>query len=169
MELTFDLCYDQKSMTAMARALRAGLQEEQDKKSRFVGWAFVVLVPVIILFSGKLGWAQIAGLILAAVFAAYLIWQDKVNGYLALKKLPEKMRKGTWLFREDGYFSNTEAGESDYSYDKIFLMAESGNYLFLVFHEGTAHIIDMSTVKGGTADDFRRLLRKKTSLTIQKV
>lgn len=169
MEFSFEMNYNQKSMTAMARAIRKGLQEEQDKKSRIIGWIFVVLAAAVLLFSGKTGWMQIVGGILVVLFAAYLVWQDNVNAFLALQKLGTKLRKGQWLFREDGYFSNTEAGESDYSYKNIFMMVESGDYMFLVFHEGTAHIIDMSTIQGGTADDFRRLLRRQTSLTIQKV
>ena len=167
MELTFEMNYDWKAMTVMAKAIRRGLQEEQDKKSKIIGWIFVVLTAAILAFSGKFGWMQIVALILVACFAAYLIWQDTVNGYLALKKLPVNMRTGKWLFREDGYFSDTEAGESDYSYENIFMIVESQGYMILVFHEGTAHIIDISTIQGGTADDFRRLLRKKTSLTIQ--
>lgn len=168
MEFTFELNYNQKAMTAMAKAIRSGLQEEQDKKSKILGWIFVVLTVLILLFSGKFGWMQIAACVLITCFAAYLIWQDQVNGYLAMKRLPEKMRKGRWLFREDGYFSDTEAGESDYSYENIFLMVESQGYMMLVFHEGKAHIIDMSTIQGGTAQDFRKLLRRKTSLTIQE-
>ena len=169
MEFRFDLNYDLQAMAAMAKTLRTGLQEEQDRKSRIIGWTFVVLTLLIVLLSGKMGWMQVAGILLAVVFAAYLIWQDKINGYIAMKKLPQNMRSGIWLFREDGYFSDTAAGESDYSYENIFLMAEMGSYMFLVFHDGTAHIVDMSTIQGGTPDDFRRLLRKKTSLTIQKV
>ena len=42
MELRFEMNYNQKAMTAMARAIRAGLQEEQDKKSKIIGWIFVV-------------------------------------------------------------------------------------------------------------------------------
>lgn len=168
MELTFDLNYDQKAMTAMAKAIRTGLQEEQDKKSKIIGWVFVALTVLILLFSNTFGWMQIAACVLIAGFAAYLIWQDPINGYLAMRKLPEKMRTGKWLFREDGYFSDTEAGESDYSYKNIFLMVESQGYMMLVFHEGTAHVIDMSTIQGGTAQDFRKLLRRQTSLTIQE-
>ncbi len=167
MEFTFKMNYDLKAMTTMAKAVRKGLQEEQNKKSMLMGWIFVALTLFIILLSEKLGWMQIAALVIDAGFAAYLIWQDSVNGYLALKKLPEKMRTGKWLFREDGYFSDTEAGESDYSYENIFIIVESDGYMILVFHEGTAHIIELSTIEGGSADDFRRLLRKKTSLTIQ--
>jgi hypothetical protein len=168
MEFTFDLNYDQKAMTAMAKAIRTGLQEEQDKRSKIIGWIFIALTVLILLTSKTFGWMQIAACILIAGFAAYLIWQDQVNGWLALRKLPEKMRKGRWLFREDGYFSDTEAGESDYSYHNIFLMVESQGYMMLVFHEGTAHIIDMSTIQGGTAAEFRKLLRRQTSLTIQE-
>ena len=167
MELTFQLNYDQKAMTATAKAVRKGLQEEQNKKSMLVGWIFVALTLLILLFSGKFGWMQIAASVIIVGFSAYLIWQDPVNGYLALRKLPKNMRVGKWLFREDGYFSNTEAGESDYSYENIFLIVESDGYMILVFHEGTAHIIDLATIEGGTVEDFRRLLRKKTSLTIQ--
>lgn len=169
MELTFEMNYNQKAMTAMARAIRVGLQEEQNKTSKIIGWVFVVLAVLILLFSGKLGWMQIVGWILIVLFAAYLIWQDQVNGCLALMKLPEKMRTGKWLFREDGYFSDTQAGESDYSYENIFMMVESQGYLILVFHEGKAQIIDLNTVQGGSAADFRRLLRRKTGLTIVEV
>ena len=168
MEFTFDLNYDQKAMTVMAKAMRKGLQEEQDKRSKIIGWVFIALTVLILLTSKTFGWMQIAACILIAGFAAYLIWQDQVNGWLALRKLPEKMRKGRWLFREDGYFSDTEAGESDYSYHNIFLMVESQGYMMLVFHEGTAHIIDMSTIQGGTAAEFRKLLRRQTNLTIQE-
>lgn len=167
MELIFEMNYDLKAMTVMATALRKGLQEEQNKRSMIIGWVFIVLTVFIVLLSEKLGWMQIAALIFAAVFAAYLVFQDKVNGFLALRKLPEDMRTGKWLFREDGYFSDTKAGESDYSYENIFMMVESGGYMILVFHDGKAHIIDLSTIQGGTADDYRRLLRKKTNLTIQ--
>ena len=169
MEFTFDLNYDLKAMTAMAKAIRVGLQEEQNKKSKIIGWGFVALTVLILLFSSTFGWMQIAAAIIIALFAAYLIWQDQVNAYFAMKKLPEKMRTGRWLFRDDGYFSDTEAGESDYSYKNIFMMVESQGYMILVFHEGRAHIIDLSTIQGGTAQDFRRLLRRETSLTIQEV
>lgn len=167
MELTFAMDYNRKSMTAMAKAMRVGLQEEQDKKSRIIGWVMVALAVVVLLSSGKFGWVQIIAMVLVACFAAYLILQDQVNGALALAKLPKNMRTGMWLFREDGYFSNTDAGESDYSYENIFAIVESNEYIFLVFHTGHAQIIELSTIKGGTVDDFRRLLRKKTSLTIQ--
>ena len=169
MEFTFDLNYDLKAMTAMARAIRVGLQEEQNKKSKIIGWGFVALTVLILLMSSTFGWMQIAASIIIVLFAAYLIWQDQVNAYFAMKKLPEKMRTGRWLFRDDGYFSDTEAGESDYSYKNIFMMVESQGYMILVFHEGRAHIIDLSTIQGGTAQDFRRLLRRETSLTIQEV
>ena len=169
MEFTFDLNYDLKAMTAMARAIRVGLQEEQNKKSKIIGWGVVALTVLILLFSSTFGWMQIAACILITLFAAYLIWQDQVNAYFAIKKLPAKMRTGRWLFRDDGYFSDTEAGESDYSYKNIFMMVESQGYMILVFHEGRAHIIDLSTIQGGTAQDFRRLLRRETSLTIQEV
>ena len=168
MEFTFELNYNQKAMTAMARAIRKGLQEEQDKKSKIIGWIFVALTVLILLFSNSFGWMQITASVIIAGFTAYLIWQDQVNGYIAMKKLPEKMRIGKWLFREDGYFSDTEAGESDYSYENIFMMVESQGYMILVFHEGKAHIIDLTTVQGGTAAEFRKLLRRKTNLTIQE-
>ena len=167
MELSFKMNYDLKAMSTMAKAVRKGLQEEQDKRSKIIGWVFVALTLLILMFSEKFGWMQIAALILIIGFAVYLVMQDTVNGYLAMKKLPEDMRTGTWLFREDGYFSDSKAGESDYSYENIFLIVESQGYMILLFHDGKAHIIDMSTVQGGTEADFRRLLRKKTSLTIQ--
>jgi len=100
-------------------------------------------------------------------FAAYLVFSDTINAIAALWKLPSKLRKGIWLFREDGYFSNTEAGESDYSYENIFAIIESPDYIFLVFYNKQAQILDINTIKGGTLQEFRKLLRRKTNLTIQ--
>lgn len=167
MEFTLDMNYTQKSMTAMAKAMRVVLQEEQDKKSKIIGWGFVALSVLILFFSGKFGWIQILGSLFVILFASYLIWQDSVNAYIALKRLPPKMRVGQWLFREDGYFMNSEAGESDFLYSNIFAMVEADGYIFLVFPEGRAQILDLSTIQGGTADEFRRHLRKMTSLTLQ--
>ena len=67
MEFTFEMNYNQKSMTAMAKAIRKGLQEEQDKKSKIIGWIFVALAAVVLLFSGKTGWMQIIGGILVVL------------------------------------------------------------------------------------------------------
>ena len=168
MEFTFEMNYDLKAMVAMAKAVRKGLQEEQDRSSRIVGWVFSALTVVILLFSDSFGWMQALACFLIAFFVVYLIWQDQINGFMALRKLPARMRRGQWLFRDDGYFSNTEAGESDYSYSNIFTMVESQGYMILVFQEGEAQIIDLSTIQGGTDADFRRLLRRKTNLTIQE-
>lgn len=169
MDLTFTLNYDRKALTAMAKALRTGLQAEQNKKSLIFGWVVVALTAMILLFSGKAGVVQAIGWLVVVLFSAYLIWQDQVNGTLAMWKLPKKMRQGQWLFREDGYFSNTEAGESDYSYKNIFAILETQGYMLLIFFEGQAHIVELSTIQGGTAEDFRRLLRRQTGLTIQTV
>lgn len=168
MEFSLEMNYDQKSMSAMAKAIRVGLQEDQDRKSRIIGWIFAVMAVVILLSDGKFGWMQIVAAVLIACFVGYLIWQDQVNAFFALQRLPVKMRKGQWLFREDGYFSNTEAGECDFSYENIFAIVQMENYIFLVFHEGRAQILDTNTIQGGTVQDFCRLLRKKTSLTIQQ-
>lgn len=167
MEFTFEMNYDRKSMTAMAKAMRVGLQNEQDKKSKLIGWLFVFLTALILISSGKTGWTQILAGILVAFFALYLVFSDSINGIVALWKLPSKLRKGIWLFRDDGYFSNTDIGESDYSYENIFAIVESPGYIFLVFYNKQAQILDTSTIKGGTLQEFRKLLRRKTSLTIQ--
>ena len=168
MELTFQMNYDRKSMTAMAKAMRTVLQEKEDKKSKIIGWSFIAATVLILCFSKTFDYRQILAIIAAMLLGGYMLFQDQVNGILALNRLAKQMRSGTWLFREDGYFSNTEAGESDFSYENIFAMVEMDGYMFLVFHNKQAQIIELSTVQGGTAEDFRRLLRKKTQLTIQK-
>lgn len=168
MEFTFEMNYDRKSMTAMAKAMRVGLQAEQDKKSKRIGWIFAVVALLVLLTSGKTGWTQIIGGVAVVLFILYMVFSDHVNGVMALAKMPAKMRRGQWLFREDGYFSNCEAGESDFSYENIFAIVEMPGYIFLVFHNGQAQIVDVMTIQGGTLPQFRTLLRKKTSLTIQE-
>ena len=43
MEFTFDTAYDQKTVTAMVRALRKTQRKKRSRRSHILGWAVIVL------------------------------------------------------------------------------------------------------------------------------
>lgn len=169
MEFTFDMEYTQHIMTTLQKAVRVALQEDRDKKSKLVAALFIVASVIILVTAKRFAFRQILASIVIVLFVLYLIFQDQVAGFLAGSKIPKTMRKVKWTFREDGFFNTSEQGISAYDYETIFAMIEIENCMVLCFADSQAQIIDMGHIQGGDIADFRRLLRKKTSLTIQTV
>ena len=169
MEFTFEMEYTQRIMTTLQRAVRVALQEDRDKKSKLLAVLFIIAAVFILVTAKKFDYRQILAVIVIVLFILYLIFQDQVAGWLAGMKIPKKMRKVQWTFREDGFFNTSEEGISAFDYETIFAMIEIENCMVLCFADSQAQIIDMRNIQGGSLQDFRRLLRKKTSLTIQTV
>ena len=167
MEFTFEMEYTPHILTTMQRAIRLTLQEERDKKSKVIAVFFIVAAIFIMVTAQKFGYRQILAGIVIALFIVYLLFQDQISGFMAGSKIPKNMKKVTWTFRDDGFFSTSEAGNSGFDYETIFAMIETENCMVLCFADSQAQIIDMRGIQGGSVQDFRRLLRKKTNLTLQ--
>lgn len=98
-----------------------------------------------------------------------LIFEDRLNGYAARKR----MLKGTELiratFRDDGYYSETEIGNTEWQYDKIAVLAESRDYFVFVFSPNHAQVYDKNHLTGGSAEEFRRFIQEKAGKAIISV
>lgn len=169
MEFIFDMEYTQHIMTTLQKAVRVALQEDRDKKSKGIAFLFLIAAVFILVTVKKFDYRHILASIVIVLFVLYLIFQDQVAGFWAGSKIPKTMRKVTWTFREDGFFNTSEQGISAFDYETIFAMIEIENCMVLCFANSQAQIIDMRSIQGGDIRDFRRLLRKKTNLTIQTV
>ena len=169
MEYTFNMKYDLKAMTAMARGIRKALQQEHYRKSIIIGSLFVGIGGGILLTSGKFGYQQIIALVVLILWVLYMVFQDYIHGIWASIKMPSDMKKGTWTFREDGFFSTTEKGISGFDYDSIFAMIETEGYLILCFANNQGQVFDVAQLSEEDLAGLRKLLRKKTNLTLQNV
>lgn len=169
MEYQLEIRYDHKAMTTMAKGIRKALQEEYYRKSTIIGCLFIGVGAVILLTSPRFGFQQIIAVIALVLWALYMALQDQVHGILAKMKIPAGMKKGMWTFCEDGFFSTTEKGISGFDYDSIYAMIECDGYLILCFSDSKGQIFDLTQLTESDATGLRKLLRKKTSITIQKV
>ena len=169
MEYIIDMKYDHKTMTAMARVIRKALQQDRYKKSVIIGGLFVGMGGGILLSSQKFGYQQIIAAIVLVLWVLYMIFQDHLHGIWASVKMPADMKKGTWTFREDGFFSTTEKGISGFDYESVFAMIESGGYLVLCFANSQGQVFDIGQLNEEDRAGLRKLLRKKTNLTLQSV
>lgn len=169
MEFLLEMCYDHKTMTVMAKAIRKALQADYYRKSIIIGALFVGIGSGILLTSPRFGYQQILAVIVLVLWTLYMIFQDHAHGFWASLKMPKTMKKGTWTFREDGFFSTTESGISGFDYDSIYAMIECDGYLILCFANSQGQVFDLSKIKQGSPADLKKLLRKKTNLTLQSV
>ena len=95
-----------------------------------------------------------------------------MNGYFAKKRLLKGTEKAISTFdpeTPDFFVSETAVGKSEFSYDKIFLVAETQQYFVFLFSKNHAQINDKDSLTGGSADEFRNFIGEKTGKPIVPV
>ncbi len=103
-----------------------------------------------------------------AILAA-LVWEDRINGYVAKKRMPVGTEKSVSLFTQEGYTNITELGKSEFNYKRIALLAETGDYFAFVFDASHAQVYQKSSIAGGTVQEFRTFIQKVTGKEIQTI
>ena len=99
--------------------------------------------------------------ILAILIA--LLFEDRINGYVAKKRLLPGTEKAVAVFSESGFISTTDIGKSEWNYDKIMLIAETADFFVFVFSASHAQLYDKRHLQGGTVDDFRCFIEAATN------
>ena len=168
MEFTFETTYNAKTMAVMAKALRKTIRKKHSRRSHLFGW--IVAVLGLLLAGKNFAFDFRTAVTLAAVFTvlAALLFEDRINGFAAKKRLLPGTDKATAVFTEEGYRSETEVGKSEWSYDKILLIAETADFFVFVFSASHAQLYDKRSLQGGTADEFRRFLEAATGKQVQR-
>lgn len=173
MEFTFVTRYDQKAMTAMARALRKTVRRKKNKRSRVFGWLVVLLALLLLFTSGKEGFVldlRAAVTILAVVVMVLaLLFEDPMNGYFARKRMLPGTDLAEVVFGEESYFSVTDAGKTEWKYEKISALAESAGYFAFVFGTNHAQVYDKRSLGGGTEAEFRSFIEARTGKLFVKM
>ena len=130
--------------------------------------AFLLTLPLgdkefVINFRTIITW------IIAAILLFTLIFEDKINGYVARKRMLPGLEKATVTFHADGYHSEAELGSSEFKYNTIILLAETDNFFVFVFSQSHAQVYNKNSITGGTIEEFREFLKNVTGKEIQKI
>lgn len=168
MEIHVKTVYDQKALTAMARGLRKTVRRKRSRRSHVVGWVLVALallfgVGDLILDPGWEGWLDLA---VAAVLLVILLTEDRVNGFLAGRKMLPGSREVEAVFTEQDYVTTVQNAQTRWSYESIRAIAQGKDYIALALSDRHAQIYDKGGISGGTAEDLLNLLGEKTGLPV---
>ncbi len=166
MEFIFETTYNQKALTAMAKGIRKTARKKRTKRSHIFGWIVIALAILLTLADIKDGIEftanRIITLVAALVILFVLLFEDKINGYVARKRLLPGTEKSKVAFTEEGFYSETEAGKSEWNYDRILILAETKDYFIFVFSSSHAQVYDKNNLSGGTDQQFREFICERT-------
>ncbi len=170
MEFTVETRYDAKSMACMARALRKTVRKKGSRRSYILGGAVIILALLLLVSRGFTFDVRTAATLFAAVaIAAVLLFEDRINGYAAEKRLLPGTEKAVTVFSEDGFVSVTDVGKSEWKYDKISCIAETDGFFVFVFSTSHAQLYDKRGLRGGSVDEFRRFLETASGKQVQRI
>lgn len=173
MEFRFETKYDQKGLTAMARALRRTLRKKRSRRSHIFGWCVVVLAILLIAVQRMLEepWAfqDTLNLGVGVVLIAILFTEDQVNAFFAKKKMLPGTSSAKSVFTEEGYTSATEAAVTEFRYETVQQVCETADYFVLLLGRQHGQIYDKASLSGGTAEEFRTFITEKTGKPIVSI
>lgn len=172
MEFVFETKYDQKALTAMAHTLRLTLRKKRSRRSHLFGFILVVICLIIVIPGGEdysFDMRKAITAVVALVLLLVLIFEDWLNGYTARKRMLPGTEKSVAVFNEDGYTSEVGVGKSEWSYEKMQLVAETKDYFVFVFSQSHAQVYDKAHLTGGTVEGFREFIARKTGKTVEYI
>ena len=173
MEFVFETEYGQKEMIAMARTLRKTIRKKHSRRSHIFGWIVMIIALLLILPIGDkvftLDFKTIINCLVVGAIFLVLVFEDRLNGCIAGKRMLKGLERAQATFRDEGYYSETEMGNTEWQYDKIGMLAETKDYFVFVFSPSHAQVYDKNNLTGGTIEEFRQFIQDKTDKEIISV
>lgn len=166
---TIETHYDLKALTAMGKALRKTIRKRHSKRSHFLGIFAVVLGLLLLIANGFSGWRSILTAIAVLVIVLALVFEDSLNGYVALKRGLPGTELAVTTFQEENFHSDTKIAESTFFYETILRFVRYRDYCIFVFSPNHGQVYDIRTLTGGSTDDFISFIEKKTGKTLENV
>ena len=169
MKFTCHTTYDQKSLTAMVRAVRKTVRAKRSRWIHLYAWIIIVLL----LVSLWLSWGNIWQTVLHCVVIAALLllhWkEDSINAFFAKRKALPGMDLADTTFFSDYFLVNTAAAESKWQYDKILALAQTRDYLVFLMGKNYALAMEKPALEGGSIPEFCRFIEEKSGQKIQNI
>ncbi len=171
MEFKFDTKYDAKALTSMARALRKTVRKKRSRRTHIWGWIVIVLGLLVSLPLGEreITMSSVVTWVALAVMLAVFLFEDRLNGKIAGKRMLAGTERTETVFTEERYTSVSALGKSEWNYGNIKVVAENAGYFVFLFSENHAQVYDKSTISGGTVEEFREFIAEKTGAGVVRL
>lgn len=169
MEFTFQTQYNAKTMAVMAKALRKTIRRKHSCRSHIFGWIVTILGLLLVISNFALDFRTIVTSAAVLVIFIVLLFEDRINGYVANKRLLPGTEHAAAVFSQNGFLSTTDIGKSEWNYDKILMIAETTDFFVFIFSASHAQLYDKKHLQGGTVDDFRHFIEAATGKHVQTI
>ena len=169
MEFVFETDYNQWAMTAMARGLRKTTRKKRSRRTHVFGWIVLALGLLLSWPSGTVDAGDVVTWVALAIMLLVLVFEDRLNGFFARKRMLPGMTHSKATFSKDGYYSETAMGNTEWKYENITAMAETKVYFVFLFGKNHAQVYDKRSLTGGTVEAFRTFIQEQTGKTVEKV
>ncbi len=173
MEFKFETAYNQEALTVMAKAIRKTARKRRSRRSHIFGTIVILFALLLTLPLGNeafvLDFKKVLTWLVSAIIFFTLIFEDRINGFVARKRMLPGLEKAMVTFKEDGYHSETEIGSSDFKYSTIQMLVETADYFVFIFSQSHAQIYSKSSLAGGTLEEFRTFIKNATGKEIQTI
>jgi len=136
MNFVFNTVYDMDALTAMARAVRKTTHKKHSKRSHIFGFIVVALAALLVAVSvaaDKFSFNTFITALAGIIILMALIFEDRMNAFIASKRMLKGSERGTVAFNEDNYVSATDVGTTEFKYKSIEAIARRGDYIVFVF------------------------------------
>ena len=169
MEFTFVTEYDLAALTAMARALRKTVRKKHSRRMHVFGAVVMVLGVFLMTLLEEITFRSAVSFLAIAAVGLSLVFEDRLNGFIAQKRMAPGTNRAEAVFGEAGYTSVTPLGRSEWSYDNILALAETQRYFAFIFSKNHAQLYDKQNLSGGTPEEFAAFIKEKTGKDITAV
>ena len=142
MEFRFETDYNTETLTVMARALRKTIRRKRNRRSHIFGWIVIAIGLLLVISDFAFDFSTIVTAIVVMVLFTVLIFEDRINGYVAKKRLLKGTEHAEIVFSENGFTSITEVGKSEWNYDRIMIIAETKGFFIFIFSASHAQLYD---------------------------
>ena len=173
MGIRFETDYNMETLTAMAKGLRKTVRKKRSRRMHVFA-AVVLILGLLTLVATAAGGEPLgaSGVVtLLAMFVLILatLFEDRLNAWLAKKRLLPGTEHAVATFEEDGYVSATSVTESRFSYAQIVAVTETGRYFVFALSSHHTQAYDKRTIRGGSVEDFRAFIAEKTGKPIEEI
>ena len=169
MEFTCHTTYNQKALTAMARAIRKTVRAKRSRITRLYVWVIIGFLFVSLWLSWGNVWQTVVNCALIALLLTINWKEDALNGFFAKRKALPGTNCADTTFYSYHYLVKTPAAESKWQYDTILALAETRDYFLLVMGKNHAMALEKASLEGSRISEFCRFIEEKSRHRIQNI
>lgn len=169
MEFACHTTYNQKALTALARAVRKTIRAKRSRWVRLYAWIITGLLLVSLVITWGKVWPTVTNSV--AILGLLLVnWkEDAINGFFAKRKALPGTDAADTTFYPDYFLVKTAAAESKWQYDRILALAETKDYFLLVMGKNHAMVLEKANLEGGSLQAFCGFLEEKSDQKIRSI